>query len=613
MAKKMLTVHAESVERAIEKGLAEIGLPKERTYIEIKQKESKSLFSRRPAIVSIAFDPQEVEEVKKNKYLQTVSESIEVFCEDETIFAKIPSSFLESASMGVEEKRKALLHTLEKHLVYSPDPQLLDAIFSSEKESLSSFPVKKLATTPLGDSGCRIFLEPSEDMMQCAAAIAWSRDTTSTPPVSFEQIIQALKEKSILKGVYKSRIEKELQEKSGNLFLIAQGKPADKSASPQVELFFQENERKAFQEMMQLLRIDTRDIKDLNICERNQLLARIHKGNPSEAGYRVDGQPAVDSTNTPSTIQVGKNTYLSEDESEVFSKEPGHIKWDPKTRSVSVEPVYIVEGNIDFSEGNLENFVGKVIIRGDVMPKFKVSVDGDIEIHGTVEDAIVESTKGSVSILGSVVHYNEGYVKAKKDLHVSIAQNAKLYGENIHIGKEAMNCYIEAEKSLYVEGSPGAIVGGQAFARFLVKANTIGSASWVKTAIHAGDIREDKKRQRRLKNEVHQSSSLIDSLSESKAILNKLAEKGLSESQEQELAQINQELNQHTERVRVYTKEISILTERIESMKKARIEVYDRIYPQVDLYIYDKSFIPSEEHRFCTFICKHKQVEIIPL
>ncbi len=612
MSRKKITIEAASVEDAIALGLEKIGLKQELTYIEIVQEESIGFLSKKKAIVSIAFEEEDAVKALEQVWLVKLQQTTQIIYEEQAALAKVEKEFLEHKAFTTDKKADLLKEALIQMGFKDVDSSLIKDLCNDTGSYQFYQKIKEFETIPLNDEGASIFLMPSENMMSCHAILFYPKKQKGV--VTFENVVDALKKSGIIKGIYKHSIENAISSMTTTPFEIAKGKSALAESVSKLELFFQEDERKEFQEMMEYLKIDTRDVKDLNICERNQLLVRVHHGKASAAGYQIDGKTIMGDGATSTDINLGSNVYWSEDKSEIFSNQAGHIKWDIKNKVLDVEPIYVVEGNIDFSEGNLEGFSGKVIIKGDVMPKFKVSVEGDIEIHGTVEDAIVESTRGSVTIMGSVINHNEGYIQAKKDVHVSIAQNAKIHANNIYIQKESMNCELKASNGVFVEGNPGVIVGGNIFADNIIRANIIGSANWVKTKVHAGDIREDLKNLKRLKREVQLTETEIDNYNGSIEILNGIKkQKSLSDEQEEELKKLQEKTCDSNGTNLAYKKDIEELNKRIESLKKARIEVVSRIYPQVDLCIYNGFLVPSEEEVFTAFICRDGRIDKRPL
>ncbi|SCA63323.1 hypothetical protein SCG7086_AO_00170, partial [Chlamydiales bacterium SCGC AG-110-P3] len=350
-----------------------------------------------------------------------------------------------------------------------------------------------------------------------------------------------------------------------------------------------EDEIKEFTRMMTALTIDTRSIKDINIAERNQLLLSIGEIIPGHNGRRIDGKilKKRDISHSGIGINLGPNTYASDSGKEVYAKRAGHIVWKPEENLLDIEPVYIVEGNVDFSEGNIQGFVGKVIVKGDVKPKFKVVAHGDVEIQGTVEDALIRSTNGNVVILGSVVNKSDGLIQASKTAHVCIATNANIKGQRIVIG------------------SPGVVIGGVLQAKNLIQANSIGSESGVATKIHVGDVKALRERLRALGQKASADSALLKELTE---VIKLLEFKETSNTLDSDQANLLSKARTDAPELKglleaTHEEEIEIKRE-IASRRPARLEVMDTLHPQVDVWLFEACVTTQAAEKFTGFRCK---------
>ena len=58
---------------------------------------------------------------------------------------------------------------------------------------------------------------------------------------------------------------------------------------------------------------------------------------------------------------------------------------------LNVFPVYEVNGDVDYNIGNID-FVGTVVIRGNILTGFRVKASGDIRVTGGIEGAEVSRT-----------------------------------------------------------------------------------------------------------------------------------------------------------------------------------------------------------------------------
>jgi uncharacterized protein (DUF342 family) len=301
---------------------------------------------------------------------------------------------------------------------------------------------------------------------------------------------------------------------------------------------------------------------------------------------------------------------MSDDGKEVYSQKSGHIVWRPDDTFIDIEPVYIVEGNVDFSEGNIIGFVGKVIIQGDVKPKFSVVAEGDIEIHGSIEDATVRSTNGNVMVAGSIINRTEGAVGAKNTVQCNICTNANIKAHRILIEKEAMNSELVAEVEILAEGTPGTIIGGRVEANQFIRVNTIGSDRGVPTQILVGDVTELKKRLRTLNQKLTQSQSHLKEASQVLSILNTKQQAGeLSESQQQQFDRTSDEVADLEDILDFSRREEDTLKTEIDNRRGARLEILKDIYREVDIRIFEGYFVPPTKESYTGFLCRKGRVQ----
>lgn len=602
MGKKKLTLKAETVEYAIRRGLKQVGLPQKDTIIHVLQKDTQGYFTgAKQAVVSIIYDAEESKQAIKEAAEVEFKKKFKFLFEDCTAKISLPSMFYDKRYYENDEVRKEfLLNFLKDKFIDKPDPEAIKQLSTNPQAQGNFITVQQFKTEPLNDRGDEIFLKLSPDNMNCKALFFHKEGAKE------EEVLEYLKEKGISKGILINNIKEVIKTHYKGFFDIARGKfPSDDQPAP-IEVFFQEDEHKEFSHMMEALTVDTRSVKDINIADRNQLLISIGDVITGSDGYTVLGsilrKKEVLMTNT---INCGSNVSLSDNKKEVYAKKAGHIMWKPDELYIDIEPIYIVDGNVDFNEGNIVGFVGKVVIKGDVKPKFSVVAEGDIEVHGSVEDAIVESTTGNVFIGGSIIHQNEGYIQAKGTIHGMIATNAKLRGETIILEKEVMNSNLEAKNQIIIIGAPGVLVGGIASAKNSIRANTIGSESWVPTKIHVGDVSERKKRLRSLNQQIGKH---LSELKEAKQIVKLLQERqqdqSLTEAQSEQLETAQENVVQLEEDIEYEREEEEAIKEEIESQKDAKLEILKTLYPHVDLYIFEGYYLPPEAEHRTGFCCK---------
>jgi len=144
-------------------------------------------------------------------------------------------------------------------------------------------------------------------------------------------------------------------------------------------------------------------------------------------------------------------------------------------------------------------FIGMVQVSGDVHANMTIKASGDIFVDGTVESAMLEAG-GDVVVKGGIIGGSELHASPDGKFHAAIkcngsctarfVQNAHISaGNGIFIHDLAMLSVLTAGHQIILgdKGSrKGDIIGGTAQATMLVKAQNVGSPSFLKTVVIVG-------------------------------------------------------------------------------------------------------------------------------
>src|SRR5690606_27653982 len=113
-------------------------------------------------------------------------------------------------------------------------------------------------------------------------------------------------------------------------------------------------------------------------------------------------------------------------------------------------PVYEVSGDLDMKTGNID-FVGNVVIRGNVPNGFEIKAKGDIHVYGTVESAFLYS-EGSIFVNAGIVGQGNGKIYAKNNLHTTFINQGNIEVENdVHVSQSILHSTVIAGGSIYCE------------------------------------------------------------------------------------------------------------------------------------------------------------------
>lgn len=147
-----------------------------------------------------------------------------------------------------------------------------------------------------------------------------------------------------------------------------------------------------------------RDVMRIPSVEKGQKLAKVSPAGTGTEGMNVYGGNLKAIPNNPATKMAGENVVFREADQSFYAISEGQLS--SGERHIHVHPVYEIDHSLTLKEGNLD-FVGSIIIHGDVPSGYTVQARGDIKIYGMVE--------ASTLIAGGAYTFQEGYPGRKRE------------------------------------------------------------------------------------------------------------------------------------------------------------------------------------------------------
>lgn len=297
----------------------------------------------------------------------------------------------------------------------------------------------------------------------------------------FADVEWALGEESITVGIDETAIRRALEDgKQGRKILIARGKPPVNGTDAKIEYLFRKESTLKPRDADDN-RFDYRNIESVVSVSKESLLARKTPAIPGEDGMTVTGKPIRAVPGKDLKLSPGRNTRLSEDGLELISNIDGQpILLD----KVSVEPVFAIDGDIDFKTGNVD-FAGSVKVSGGVLSGFSVKATANIQIEGVVEDSYLEAG-GYVLVTGGIRGRGNKTVKAGGDVGALFIEQAGVEAGASIAAQEVLHSSLVAGDQVNVTKGNGLILGGQISATNLIHANTVGADSGTRTELSVG-------------------------------------------------------------------------------------------------------------------------------
>ncbi|MFC1545020.1 DUF342 domain-containing protein, partial [Gemmatimonadota bacterium] len=344
--------------------------------------------------------------------------------------------------------------------------------------------------------------------------------------------------------------------------------------------------------------------KELSLIQSVKKGDKLVEANPStegDEGCTIFGKnvPPVKGLQIP--LPSGQNCKLDPSDSNILISEiDGCVKL--KGKDVLVEPVIIIKEDIDYSTGNID-FCGSVVVGGDVKSGFEIIAEGDVEVNGIVEDAVIEAG-GNVIVKMGFVGREKGNVTAGGEVKLLFCQEQTIVsGGDVYIGDYAMNSKIQTKGKLYATEKTGLIVGGETWAVQGVEAKEIGNDTFVPTKIYAGvdsDI-EDKLKDIRvylveLQKEIKKIKEKLQKLEDLK-----LSRGLLPRNLQSELDALKSKKRIKEEDNEEFISQLKNYDSELEEFKKAFVTIHDTVYPRVTITIFDKHIVVQESMKNLTY------------
>ena len=413
-----------------------------------------------------------------------------------------------------------------------------------------------------------------------------------------EDIKKLIEEEKISFGIIEAEINGAVESAKNGKYpenvLIAKGKPVINSKNGKVKFLF-ETEGRLKPKPKEDGTVDYKDIQIIESVEKGRELARLIPPTKGENGYDVFGKEIPYKPGKPANLPTGMNTAPKEDAPSVLvATADGNVRFNGKV--VEVSEGFHVKGDVDFATGNIE-YPKSVIIKGDIKGGFEVKAGGDIEIHGSVEDAVVQCD-GDVLVKCGFIGSGKGIINAKGDVSVSFIRNQEIKSRsNIFILREAIGARLWAKNSIEALGKPISIAGGQVSARNEIKAYSIGNINGTKTEVEVGIdfalLEEQYKTESKLK-------ELDGSLTKVKANLQKLRhvkqlKKMLQPKEDFLLKKLEDMLKKINTQHEALEKRKQMIAHKVLEVEKAKIIIEHAIYPGTVIKIGERNMVVNKE------------------
>jgi len=325
-------------------------------------------------------------------------------------------------------------------------------------------------------------LQLSEDRLHMLLSV--TPPLAGGKPVATTDVIEALRQQGIEKGVMLGEIQKSLQAAKSGQEVTSVAVVRGISARPGSDAFIELMGRTAVNRPMEKLPGSAiLNLNQLNIiCVKDDVVAIYHPPVPGTPGYDALGQVLEPPATADMVVEAGNN--ILRQGNEFVAQITGMLQYDGRT--LSVRPVLLFPRDVTTEAGDI-HFDGEIMVNGTVRSGVNMVASGDINIQGNVEAARIKSLGGSVRIGQGIVGRGEAVIVAEGDISTKFVENATLRAQgDIHIENGAMHSSLVAGKVIAMTHGKGQLIGGLALAGQRVSVRILGTPSSLLTEVSVG-------------------------------------------------------------------------------------------------------------------------------
>ncbi len=415
---------------------------------------------------------------------------------------------------GVRVTLDDLKKELQKYNIQVENPAVLNQAIAQA----SGKPQKVTSSKP-DTSQEQVFVEIGDDEMQAKVTVV-PPQSENDHFATIDDVRNALKRRNVVYGIDETRMA-ELSAKLSQLetsqninepieMEIALGTPVTNGEDARIEYLYKKAEAEPQAPVAEdgEGRVDYRAAHKIDNVSKGTLLARKIPPAKGMAGMTVTGKPLAAVDGKDIDVAMGKGVAISPDnKDEWIADTDGQVII--KDNKISVLALYEVPGDVNLSTGNID-FIGTVIVRGDVKDGFKVYAGEDLVVNGVVEGAELKCS-GKLSIVGGVSGNDKAKITCSGDANIKYIRNAMVQVDgSLTCGQAIMHSKVTVSKKVSVAGQKGVIVGGQIIAGEQVHAASMGSNFATPTEIIVGEAVGLRDELQKMENELKVSLENLD-------------------------------------------------------------------------------------------------------
>ncbi|MBT2688583.1 DUF342 domain-containing protein [Bacillus sp. ISL-47] len=429
-------------------------------------------------------------------------------------------------------------------------------------------------------------------------------DSNEIKGISSEIIKNLLAREKITFGINEEAIKRICQDPLSVQYpiIIAEGVPAENGndAYLQNEIRYAEKTKRE--------KFNFRDVLHIPSVQRGQILASIISPTPGTAGKDIFGHSIPAKNGKPLRVKPGKNVILNGEK--FYSLMDGQVSFT--SNFISVNPIFEVNGDLDLKTGNID-FVGNVLIRGNVPPGYEIKAGGDIIVYGLVEGSVLQAD-GNIIVSGGITGSHKGSVTSRGNIQAAYLNQANIKAEHdIVIRKSVLHSQLHAGGA--IRCSQAMVIGGKLVSGSDIEIKESGNHLFTKTELYAGMDAALAEKEKALMDEtlmLRDNHKKLDSIEKKLLEIARLIGRLTDDQKSIILKQRTTKAHIQSERKKLAQKLIDLEREKEEKLGAA-VLIHERVFPNTALHFGKYSKVIQQKNRCVKYYFTMGEIRFEPL
>lgn len=429
-------------------------------------------------------------------------------------------------------------------------------------------------------------------------------DSSANRKYPMDELLNFLKENHIQYGIKMDVLQSIVDDPASVNFpvIIASGIPPVNGS----DAYLRNELRKRNDDQAEIFNF--RVVMHIPSVNNGELLASIVPEGEGTNGVDVMGNSIPARKGRPLRIKTGSNILTRN--GRYFSTVDGQVSITSK--SISVNPVFEVNGDLDLRTGNID-FTGTVIIKGDIPSGYEIKAGGDIHVYGLVEASNLVAG-GNIFIRGGVAGGMKGSISAEGNIIANyLNQSIVKAGQDIAIKTSILHSRITAGGN--IDCRTGTIIGGVLSAGRNIHVKELGNELFTKTELAIGWDPFLDKRERDILGQMESAKANINKLIEIESKLADLVKHTGKISREQQEMIVKQLATRKSIEINLAELEGELDSLALEKQERldSSLFVLDKVYPNAKMFFGKYALMTNRIYKMARFSLYQSEISIHPL